>query len=129
VKIYIASRYGRKEEMKVVAAKLNAAGHKVASFWIYEIHPTDVTMDQVNDAELRETAMADYIELGAADAMLFFAEDPLVVPPRGGRHVEFGIAIGMGKDIYVIGPKENIFHHFRNVKHFKNLEEFINENI
>lgn len=127
MKIYIAARYNRKEEMKGVAARLRTAGHKVASMWMYETYEANVTLNQVPQEILREIALSDYIELGAADAVLMFSEDPLVGTPRGGRHVEFGIAIGMGKDIYVIGPKENIFHYLPlpGINHFESLEEVL----
>lgn len=43
---------------------------------------------------------------------------------RGGRHVEFGIALEREIPIFVIGPRENIFHYMlTRVQHFENLDD------
>jgi len=42
--------------------------------------------------------------------VITFTETPRSSNSRGGRHVEFGIALGMRKRAVVIGPRENVFH-------------------
>lgn len=37
---------------------------------------------------------------------------------RGGRHVEFGLAVGRGKRCIVVGPRENVFHLLPTVEHY-----------
>ncbi len=44
---------------------------------------------------------------------------------RGGRHVEFGYALGLGKLMFIIGPRETVFHHLDEVRHFDTSEEFL----
>lgn len=55
-------------------------------------------------------------------------EARLMVPAlwaRGGRHVEFGLAVAWEKRIVVIGPQENIFHWLPMVEHYPNFDTFI----
>lgn len=44
---------------------------------------------------------------------------------RGGRHVEFGVAVASCKRLVVIGPRENIFHHLPRVEVFPTLGEWL----
>jgi hypothetical protein len=71
------------------------------------------------------TANIDVEDVKAADILIFFAEDPLVGVKRGGRHVEFGIAWTLGKPIYVINFKENVFHYLKGVEHFESVDDLI----
>ena len=43
--------------------------------------------------------------------LLLFTVDPDERTRRGGRHVEYGVALGLGKLTAIVGPRENIFHH------------------
>ena len=52
----------------------------------------------------------------------------LMVPvlwARGGRHVEFGMAIAAQKRIVVIGPRENIFHWLPMIEQFDTFDAFM----
>ena len=40
---------------------------------------------------------------------------------RGGRHVEFGIAVAQGMYLIVVGRRENVFHHLPDVRQFDDL--------
>jgi hypothetical protein len=46
-----------------------------------------------------------------ADAVIIFTEIPNTVLATGGRHVEFGLALAHGKRVFVVGPRENVFHY------------------
>jgi hypothetical protein len=58
-----------------------------------------------------------------ADCLISFTED-LTVPntSRGGRHVEFGLALALAKLCYIVGPVENVFHELAD-KRFMTWEE------
>jgi len=79
------------------------------------------------DLFYRELALADIQDIDRAEAILLYSEDPTVGVPRGGRHVEFGYALAKGKRLFVIGPKENIFHCVDGVEHFADFNAFIME--
>lgn len=108
MKIYLASRYSRFEEMQACRDDLIAAGHTVTARWVEGEH-------QAADADLT-TALAgkfaheDCVDLAEADCVINFTEPPRTGPTRGGRHVEFGMALVMGKRVVVVGHRENVFH-------------------
>ena len=123
--IYIAGRYSRRDEFRQVRDKLIKRGHTVTSRWLDENEPLQSQMGQHSSEWYRETQHVDLVDVARADSMLFFAEDPLVGTPRGGRHVEFGFALALGRAMYVIGPRENVFHYNPTVIHYDSLEDFL----
>ena len=125
MKIYLAARYSQKEEIKQVAAILRIYGIETTSSWLEEPHPSDCTMDQFPDAYLSGLAIRDIDDIKSADAVILFTVDPLIPTVRGGRHVETGYALALGKPLYIIGPRENIFHYLPQVKPFETVRAFI----
>jgi hypothetical protein len=114
VKIYLAARYSRHPELQGYADQLRALGYEVTSRWINGDH-------QISDAGLAESgegtvaererfALEDFEDLTNADICISFTEAPRSSYSRGGRHVEFGIALGLEISCIVVGPRENIFH-------------------
>lgn len=130
--VYIAGRYSRRDEFREVAARLILAGFGVTSRWLLEDKPLQTQMGDDTEEFYVHTQEVDLSDIEDADAILFFAEDPLVGTPRGGRHVEFGFALAIARifapsmKLFVIGPKENVFHYNPHVKHFDSLEAFVN---
>ena len=108
MKIYLAARYGRRAEMQRVRDKLQAIGIDVVSRWIDGAHEAADLV--ATDAERSRWAGEDLVDLARADAIVAFTEEAGSKESRGGRHVEFGIAIGLGKHLCVVGPRENIFY-------------------
>lgn len=123
--LYIAGRYSRRDEFRQVRDKLLKRGYCVTSRWLNECEPLNSQMGEKSSGWYYDTQAVDLLDVFRADAVLFFSEDPLVGTPRGGRHVEFGYALGLLKPIYVIGPKENVFHYNPLVVHFDSLEDFL----
>lgn len=123
--VYLAARYGRRDELWKYAALLLVAGIRCTSSWLNETSPLTVRMRDVKENELREIALTDIRDIGEADALVFFAEDQEKQPPRGGRHVEFGYALALGKEIHVIGERENVFHHLPQVVIHATFDEFL----
>lgn len=111
MRIYIAGQYARKLELREYAKQAEAAGIKVGADWLMESEDPNSSLNESTEAVLAKYAQKDYWDIGACDAMVFFAEDQNNQPPRGGHHVEFGIALAMGKPILVVGDPENIFHY------------------
>lgn len=127
--IYIAGRYSRRDEFRQVRKVLEIAGHSVTSRWLDEDKPLTANMGEETPEWYEHTQSVDLHDILRADCILFHAEDPLVGTPRGGRHVEFGYALAFHRRIFVIGPKENVFHYNSKVTHFDTLESFINANL
>lgn len=129
MKVYLASRYSRFKEMQSVRSDLELLGHQVTSRWIngdHQISDKDLNQEQRNAEKIR-FAREDFEDLIDADILLTFTEEPRSTNSRGGRHVEFGIAIGLEKDCYVVGPRENVFHCLECVQWFPNYDAFIGQ--
>lgn len=54
-----------------------------------------------------------------SELLIAFTEQPRTGATRGGRHVELGIALGMMKRVWIVGPRENIFCWLDDVRHFE----------
>jgi hypothetical protein len=119
VKVYLAARYDRALEMCRVALLLQEAGHEVTSRWIKGHDSTD-------PAVLARFAQEDIEDVAAADVLMLFTE-PNIQGTRGGRHVEFGIALALGKRIVLVGVNnaKNIFQHLPEVYRAHNVERAI----
>ena len=128
MRVYLAARYSRKNEIAALIPVFGAHGISVCSRWLREPHPPDIKLCEVSPKFCRDTAQIDLEDIEACDTLVFFAEDPLVGTPRGGRHVEMGFALGIGKRIVVIGAeKENIFHYLPQVVHYPDVKSFLNK--
>jgi hypothetical protein len=118
MRIYIAARFDRSSEMLDVGVGLARAGHFVTSRWI---HGRQGAPDLVS-------AIEDIEDLADADCLVSFTEYPtqgVAWAARGGRHVEFGVALATGKRLCVVGPRENIFHHLPRVEVHRSVAELI----
>lgn len=127
MRVYLASRYSRGPELQGVAARLDAAGHEVVCRWITHHDgalETSLTSEQLTaDPKAAEKyALCDVQDLQTADAVVSFTDK---AGGKGGRHVEFGMAWGLGLRLVVVGPRENVFHTLREVEHHATIEEFL----
>lgn len=128
-RIYLAARYSRREELCRYREELQACGHNVQARWLDGKHQLSnegipigdtgerlVEMDddastEIKNAELRSHfANDDWEDVTKADLVISFTEPPRSNASRGGRHVEFGIALATGARVIVVGYRENIFH-------------------
>lgn len=100
-RVYLAAPYRRQAELREYARKIASAGYNVVSSWLW-----------VDDGENpgSERAAKDYHDLLKADTLVAFTEPPESDASRGGRHVEFGIALAHNKRLILVGPLENVFH-------------------
>lgn len=111
-KVYLAARYSRREELCEHRSILESADWFVTSRWLNGNH--QVTDDGLSAEGTREPrtrfAQEDYEDVCASDILISFTEPPRSTSSRGGRHVEFGLALGLGIRCIVVGPRENVFH-------------------
>lgn len=119
--VYIAARYGRKEEMGVVAQKLRDTGR----FLILSTWHDGADDHMVTEEDHQEIAMKDFREVRDADLIVSYTEPPGEFYKYGSRHVEFGLAYGNGAHCVLIGPRELMFHRLPGVLQFKTLDEFL----
>src|ERR1700679_85653 len=108
--VYLAGQYKRRDEFREYALQLIQRGVQVTSRWLLETIPLEHTLAEVGPEQWGKTALLDYFDVQRADTLIFFAEDSENQPRRGGRPVEFGMALALGKKVLVVGAEENIFH-------------------
>lgn len=118
MKVYLAARYSRFPEMQGYAAQLVKRGHEVTARWILGDHELRSEGQSDADAWAVRWAQEDWDDLVAADVVVNFTEGPGEVPgrARGGRHVELGAALALGKRVIVVAHRENVFHHLPQVE-------------
>lgn len=121
MKIYLAARYSRNPEMQGVRDVLQGLGHTVTSRWI-DCHAgkylTSFTPEHLNNDPqyCSKLAQHDLEDLTAADTVISFTDS--TGGGKGGRHVEFGYALALGKRVIVVGPRENVFHTLPEIEHY-----------
>lgn len=139
MKVYLAARYSRRLERCGYRVQLAALGIEVTSRWLNGSHQVDnqgipLTEDgrrrfKVSDPSagpLRTRfAGEDLADVLSADLLAAFTEAPRATNSRGGRHVELGIALGAGKQVAVIGPRENVFCWLPQVDHHDTWPGFL----
>lgn len=130
--IYLAARYSRREELCGYRSELEAMGHTVNARWLNGKHQISDGGKPIGDngealvedgsddraAALRQHfATEDLNDVFDCGLLIAFMEQPRSGHSRGGRHVEFGIALGLLKPIIAVGPRENIFNWLPGIIH------------
>ena len=112
MKVYIACPYPLRAYAISTMASLEARGHVVTSRWLK-------APDELSDQCARE----DLADVAAADVLL--ALNPACWEERGtgGRHVELGYALALGKRVVLVGKRSNIFHHHSDVRVIERVED------
>ena len=127
-RIYLAGRYGRREELCEYAAELRGMGYIVSCRWLSTDH--SIEDDQLTNGELpaslaKKFALEDLHDLMRSDCIISFTEIPKETVSRGGRHVELGFALARDDKmrLIVVGPRENVFHYLDVIEHYNTWEE------
>lgn len=109
MKFYIASSFSNKNEVRHVSEKLKSKGYT---------HTYDWTNNE------KASSFKDLREIGQQEKNAIINADFIVVllPAGKGSHIEFGIALGQGKRIYLYSPNEEI-NNFENTSTFYYLPE------
>lgn len=128
--VYLAARYSRHPEMRRVRDELAALGYVVTSRWIDQHNgalPDSLDQTALNTEAERAAlfAQADLDDLAHADTVISFTTPQ--GGGKGGRHVEFGVALGWGKHVVLVGPRENIFHTLPGLEQYDSWEAFRTE--
>jgi hypothetical protein len=123
--IYLAARYSRHDEMKEIGDTLTMLGHTVTSRWIQGHHQ----LDGERHDEAHKFAREDLEDVLEADWLISFTEEisdvPVKRPSKGGRHVEFGVALIAGLRMILVGPREHVFHYLDGVEQYDDLPSLL----
>ena len=120
--LYVAAQ--DREGAAMVAAWLADAGHTITSRWVWTTG--DMRTKTLPVEERRKIAIMDEEDVRRATDGLVLLADPRGLCP-GGKHVETGMAIALGRNVYVVGSEENIFHCHPLVRVFSSVSELIKE--
>ncbi len=112
MKVYIAAPYPLRSEARDLGLTLRNLGHHVTSRWLLKD-------DDSSDA----TAQMDLDDVDRADVLLLWQPGEWANKGTGGRHVEFGYALAIGKPVVVFGSKTNVFHYLDRVRVTERLED------
>ena len=102
---YLASRFSRGAELRAYADQLATISIVCTSRWLDETENGETFDDGTTIIAVR-----DRNDIERADALIGFTEPLRSTTSRGGRHVETGIALGLGKRVLIVGGPENVFH-------------------
>jgi nucleoside 2-deoxyribosyltransferase len=111
-KLYIGSSLYNAEEVRKARDKFIAAGHSITYDWTtHGKVTTKEELQKYGEEELNGVAQCD----------VFF----MMQPSRYGTHIEFGIALGLGKPIVMIVDHDSetkTFYMLKNVHRFDDFE-------
>ncbi len=125
--IFLSSRYSRRDEMREWRTKLQELGFEVNCRWLDTEWEETQRVTSAAPPEYREEfAHKDAEDVANCDCLIAFTEAPdSGGNNRGGRHVEYGMALALGKVVVVIGYRENIFHHAKGVIFFNTTSSVV----
>lgn len=119
MKFFLSGRYSRREELLGYSKILKNTGHDVTARWITGEHEAkDVNP---TEQEMKDWALDDMNDINQSDTFLLFTDEHA---RRGGHYVEFGYALGTGKEAYLIGQTTNVFSAL--VPQFSTFNAFLN---
>ncbi|MCA1054062.1 nucleoside 2-deoxyribosyltransferase [Rossellomorea aquimaris] len=108
---YIASSFSNKEAVRYVRDQLTQKGF---------VHTYDWTINE------RAATMEELEKIGQQERKAVMEADVVIVllPAGKGSHIEFGIALGFGKTIYLHSPDERI-NQFETTTTFYHVPEVV----
>lgn len=113
MKVYIAAPYELHGKACATASWLESQGIEVTSSWL---NPGTFGNDD-------KTARLDLDDVARADLLLALNPEAWRKSGTGGRHVELGYALALGKQIVLVGVRTNVFHHLDCVRVIERVEE------
>ena len=116
MKIYVACH--SKEIANEIVEELKNLGHDVVSTWHYGEFRS--TCDCTNE-ERAKIAMRDYNQIKDCDILILISG---LDKYSGGKFVEAGIAIGLDKEVVVIGHRENMLMYLDCISVFDSVDNW-----
>lgn len=119
MRVYLASSYANHPEMREWRTLLHADGHRVTSRWI---DGDCAEYDDLRDAGVNLAEAVRAIEDLAQSDVVILDNRAGRNTTRGGRHVEFGMALHSLR-VILVGERENVFHWLPQVLRVDSIEE------
>lgn len=93
MKIYIAAKYHKRQELRPLSEALRFLGHEMTSRWIW---------DHEEGKTIADAAIIDVEDVLRADCLIFIGEPQSSKNTGGGRWFEFGLAYGKEKRLIAV---------------------------
>lgn len=108
--VYLASRHEDRDEVIKVRQTLVKNGIDVTSRWLLEggVLKTPVVENEKEGS--LHVLTNDLEDINLADVVVVFSPKKAFGNSTGGRHVEFGYSLALGKRLILVGFRENVFH-------------------
>src|SRR5688572_468644 len=96
-----------------IAAPYPIRDRAIAMMRVFEAHHLEVTSRWLKapDTLSDEHAQKDLQDVARADVLVAVNPVSWESSGTGGRHVELGYALALGKPVLLVGERSNIFHH------------------
>jgi nucleoside 2-deoxyribosyltransferase len=123
MRVCLAGPYSEREQLRAYGEELQRIGFTIASTWLQEEHEISPGVlgpaAELSDEQVDEHAMTDLLDIQRCDLLVLFTAPSVGLAPEqntsGGRHVETGYALALGKRVVVVGEPENVFHRLLSV--------------
>ncbi len=126
MRLYFGARYRQRQELLELAELLQEYGFEITSRWLWESVPYEQKHEAIQ-AHAELYAIRDLEDIAAANLVVLFTD--LLTPEHGstlgGPYVEQGIALGVGCDVVVVGPRTNVFTYLPAVRWFQTKADFV----
>tara|TARA_Y100000310_G_scaffold315082_1_gene365235 strand:+ start:1089 stop:1481 length:393 start_codon:yes stop_codon:yes gene_type:complete len=120
-KVYFSGSFDDRQQIKAYANEfVSRQFGTVTSNWLRE--PEVRVEDGREEWVLRARANEDRIDVERSDTVIVFTDTPSTT---GGRHVEVGIALAHRIPVFIIGPRENVFHYPSDVRQYPTWDDFL----
>jgi nucleoside 2-deoxyribosyltransferase len=103
--VYIAAPYPERDAAIQVMERIEAAGFRVTSTWLRE-------HDELAD----KYARLDLEDIRRSQIVVALNPPAYHNAGTGGRHVEFGFALGLKRPVVLVGERSNIFHYLDDIE-------------
>ena len=116
MKFFVAGSWNDRENVHKAILLVREAGHKISHDW--------TRLDAHSVADRVHISTLDFRGIAEADIVVFLATCP---SSTGSYLVEFGIALALGKPIWLIGNQmdNGLYAYHPAVRRAKNIEEII----
>ncbi len=108
-KFYVASSFQNAEAVRFVSEQLTKKGYVQTYDWTKNKRASTIEdLKNIGQEEMQSVIEADFV---------------IVLLPAGkGSHIELGIALGLGKKIFLYSPNNEV-HHFEKTSTFYHVSE------
>ena len=125
MKFYIATKFKARHRIKTYNQRIESLGLVNVCPWFLMDTDDSADDDSLGGYSMEESAVMADRDLSAVREADIFILDTIDQSETGGREVELGCALVLGKLIFHVGPIRNLFHMHLGVKHFIDWHDII----